>query len=31
LFCPYCGAHITIEAEPKSPHYALAGESGVNQ
>jgi type IV pilus assembly protein PilB len=31
LFCPYCGAHITIEAEPKSPHYALAGESGVSQ
>ena len=31
LFCPYCGAHITIEAESKSAHYTLAGQSAVNQ
>jgi len=31
LFCPYCGAHITIEAESKSAHYTLMGQSAVNQ
>ena len=31
LYCPYCGAQVTIEAEAKRPLYSLVGQSAVNE
>jgi general secretion pathway protein E len=31
LFCPYCGAPLTVESEEQAPHFALVEPSAVNQ
>jgi type IV pilus assembly protein PilB len=31
LFCPYCGALLTIKSEEQAPHYALVERSAVRQ
>lgn len=31
LFCPYCGAHVTVEAEPKPSDYEVVAQDVVNR
>jgi len=31
LFCPYCGALLTIKSEEQAPHYALVERTAVRQ
>ncbi len=31
LFCPYCGAHVTVEAEPKPADYEVVAQDVVNR